>query len=71
MGADEPITLPGTGASVWDLLEAPTTLAELVAVLIETYDDAHLAAVKHDVRALLGDLERLGAVTRSLPRRRP
>jgi len=62
VGAEEPVTLPGTGAAVWDLLEEPATLAELVAILADAYDDADPAAVDHDVRALLAELERLGAV---------
>jgi hypothetical protein len=63
-GIDDPVTLPGTGASVWDLLEEPATLAELVAALVDAYDEADAAVVEHDVRALLADLEQLGAVTR-------
>jgi hypothetical protein len=62
-GVDDPVTLPGTGASVWDLLEEPATLAELVTILAEAYDGADAAVVEHDVRALLAELEQLGAVT--------
>ena len=62
---DEPVTLPGTGASVWDLLAEPATVAELVATLSEAYDDADPSVVEHDVRALLEELEGLGAVTRT------
>ena len=60
--AEDPVTLPGTGASVWDLLEEPASLAELVTVLAEAYDEDP-AVVDHDVRALLAELESLGAVT--------
>jgi len=63
VGVDEPRTLLGTGASVWDLLEEPATVAELVAILADAYD-TDAAVVEHDVRALLADLEALGAVTR-------
>ena len=63
VGVQEPMTLPGTGASVWDLLEEPATIAELVAVLGEAYD-AEPAVVEHDVSELLAELESLGAVTR-------
>ena len=59
--ADEPVTLPGTGASVWDLLDEPATVDQLVVVLAEAYD-ADPATVEHDVRALLGELEGLSAV---------
>jgi hypothetical protein len=62
VGVDEPVTLPGTGASVWDLLEEPATLAELVATLTDAYDDADPTVVEDDVRALLAELEALGAV---------
>ena len=61
VGADEPSTLPGTGAIVWDLLEEPATVAELVAILADAYEEDP-AVVDHDVRALLADLETLGAV---------
>ena len=60
--AEDPVTLPGTGASVWDLLEEPASLAELVTVLAEAYDEDP-AVVDHDARALLAELESLGAVT--------
>ena len=62
--AEDPVTLPGTGASVWDLLEEPASVAELVTVLAEAYDEDP-AVVDHDVRALLAELESLGAVSRS------
>jgi len=64
VGVEEPMTLPGTGASVWDLLEEPASLAELVAILADAYEEAP-AVIEHDVRALLAELESLGAVTRS------
>ena len=48
VGADEPITLPGTGAAVWDLLEEPASLDELVATLAEAYEEDP-AVVEHDV----------------------
>jgi hypothetical protein len=61
VGVEEPLTLPGPGAAVWDLLAEPATVAELVAILADAYDEDS-AVVEHDVRALLGDLEGLGAV---------
>jgi hypothetical protein len=64
VGADDPRTLPGTGAIVWDLLEEPTSLAELVATLAEAFEEDP-AVVEHDVSALLAELEDLGAVTHS------
>jgi len=65
LGAEEPVTLPDTGASVWGLLEEPATLAELVTTLTEAYDRADPSVVEHDVRTLLAELEALGAVTRA------
>ena len=64
VGADDALTLPGTGAAVWDLLVEPATLGELVAVLAEAYG-ADPSVVEHDVRGLLTDLESLGAVASS------
>ncbi len=63
VGVDDPMTLPGTGASVWDLLEEPASLAELVAILADAYEEDP-TVVEHDVRTLLTELEGLGAVTR-------
>jgi len=63
VGAEEPVTLPGTGAAVWDLLEEPASLAALVAALADAYDEDP-AVVGHDVSTLLGELESLGAITR-------
>jgi hypothetical protein len=62
--AEEPVTLPGTGAVVWDLLEEPTTLAELVETLTALYGEAP-SVVEHDVATLLAELEDLGAVTQA------
>jgi hypothetical protein len=62
VGADDPLTMPGTGAAVWDLLEEPASLAELVVILAEAFD-ADPAVVEHDVATLLAELEDLGAVT--------
>jgi Coenzyme PQQ synthesis protein D (PqqD) len=62
VGADDPLTLPGTGAIVWDLLEEPATLAELVATLAEAFEEDP-AVVEHDVSTLLAELEDLAAVS--------
>lgn len=59
--ANEPVTLPGTGAVVWDLLEEPATLPDLVATLHDVYGEDP-ATIEHDVTALLERLEALGAV---------
>ena len=63
VGADDPVLLPGTGAAVWELLEQPATLDELLAALREVYGtDADAASVEADVVALLDRLVGLGAV---------
>lgn len=59
--ADEPVTLPGTGAAVWDLLAEPATLAQLVADLVAIYD-GDPSTVAADVTDLLAELESIGAV---------
>ena len=64
VGVDEPLTLPGTGAIVWDLLEEPASLVELIATLAEAYGEDP-AVVEHDVTNLLAELETLGAVSRT------
>lgn len=63
VGADDPVLLPASGAAVWELLEQPATLAELVQALGEVYaaDDVE-ADVAADVAALLDQLVALGAV---------
>lgn len=60
-GAAEPVTLPGTGALVWDLLEVPATLDDLVAALTGVFA-ADPAVVSRDVGALLTRLDSLGAI---------
>lgn len=59
--ADEPVALPGTAATVWDLLEVPATVDELVAALVEVYA-ADPTTVTADVTALLDRLMEIGAV---------
>jgi hypothetical protein len=61
VGASEPVTLPGTGAAVWDLLEEPATLDELVAALTEVFV-ADRDTIARDVGDLLAELESLAAI---------
>jgi hypothetical protein len=63
-GADEPVTLPGTGAAVWDLLEEPATLGQLVETLSEVYG-GQPSTIAHDVAALLDELEAMAVVART------
>ena len=60
-GADEPVTLPGTAAAVWDLLAEPGTLAVLVATLADAYG-TDPSVITADVAGLLEQLVGLGAV---------
>ncbi|MFA5885699.1 MAG: PqqD family protein [Acidimicrobiia bacterium] len=59
VGADEPVSLPGTGAAVWDLLAEPSTLPELVDALVDVYG-GDPSTIERDVAALL---ERLRGIT--------
>lgn len=61
-GTDEPVAIAGTGAAVWDLLEEPGTLDEIVEALLERYE-ADAAVVSHDVVELLERLAEMGAVS--------
>ena len=61
--ADEPITLPDTGAAVWDLLAEPMTLDELVGTLSDVYG-ADPQTVERDVGALLLELEAHAVISR-------
>jgi hypothetical protein len=58
-GADEPLTVAGSGALVWDLLAEPATLTELVDALASVYGDDPdtRAVIERDVATLLTDLE--------------
>ncbi|MFI5047442.1 MAG: PqqD family protein [Acidimicrobiia bacterium] len=59
--ADEPVMLTGTGPAVWELLAEPCTVPQLAAVLSEVYD-AEPATVEADVRPVVDELVRLGAL---------
>lgn len=60
-GADEPLTLPDSGAIVWDLLEEPASFDELVATLAEVYE-TDAATIATDITPLLEELAALGAL---------
>ena len=59
--AEDPVTLAGTGAAVWDLLAEPAALAELVGTLVEVYG-GDSATIERDVAGLLEQLRVLHAV---------
>lgn len=57
----DPMVFDGTASAVWDLLEIPSSLEELVEQLADHFQ-APRAAVAQDVTAFLARLENLGAV---------
>ena len=52
----------GPGADVWDLLDSPRPLADLVGAVAERFGVAP-SVIADDVGELLADLERSGYVT--------
>lgn len=56
--------LDGVGARVWELLESPRTLSELVKRITEEYV-VEPEECEHDLRRFLGELERKGLVRRT------
>ena len=61
VGADEPVSLPGTGAAVWDLLAEPATLPELVDALADVYG-GDPSTIARDVAELLERLRGMTAI---------
>ena len=49
----------GTGSSIWQLLEAPKTVDELVAAVAQEYD-AERDRVEKDVKEFLGEMLSVG-----------
>ena len=64
--ADEPLTLAGTGAALWDLLEAPASTDELVVALADRYG-VEPATVEVDLVPALAELEMLGVIETARP----
>lgn len=60
-GAAEPLTLVGTGAALWDLLEAPSSTDALVAALADRFG-ADPGTVEADLLPVLDQLAELGAI---------
>lgn len=60
-GADDAMTLTDPGAVVWDLLEQPATLDELVDTLVQLYAGDR-STIEHDLRELLVGLHDRHAV---------
>lgn len=63
-GVDEPLTLAGTGADLWDLLAQPTSTDDLVAALATRYG-AEPSVVAVDVVPVLAELEAIGAIEKA------
>jgi len=61
-GASDPLTLAGTGAILWELLEEPTSMGELVAALVARFD-TDPDVVEADLLPVLDELVAIGAVT--------
>ncbi len=59
--ADDPLTLAGTGAVLWDLLVEPTSTDDLVAALAARYRAAP-STVAADLGPVLAQLEAIGAI---------
>ena len=60
-GAEEPITIAGSGTAVWELLDRPRTTEELVEELSRRYATDR-ATVRRDLDDLLGPLASAGAL---------
>ncbi len=58
---DEPLTLAGTGAALWDLLAVPTSTDGLVEALAARYGSDR-RTVEADILPVLSELEAIGAV---------
>jgi len=65
--SSEYFSLTGAGAHAWTLLQAGTTLDDLVAGVTEAFDVAE-DVCRRDLRALLGDLDRRGLLVRGAAR---
>ena len=59
---DAYVALDEIGRRVWDLLEEPRPVAELVDVLLQEYEGQR-DGIAADVRGFLGELEREGMVS--------
>ena len=60
-GAEEPVTLAGSGPELWELLATPTSMADLASAIAERYG-VDAAVVAQDVDATLEHLLKLGVV---------
>ena len=58
---DQPMTLAGTGAGLWDILAVPTSTDDLVGALAARHGAAP-AVVKADLAPVLAELATLGVI---------
>ena len=58
--------LSDTGARVWELVQSPRTVAEILDTIVSEYDVDHQRA-RADLDALLGDLLSRGLIAVSQP----
>ena len=58
---DDPLTMAGTGADLWDILAVPTSTDDLVAALAVRYGAAP-SVVAVDIVPVLAELEAMGAI---------
>ncbi|MCZ7535471.1 MAG: PqqD family protein [Acidimicrobiia bacterium] len=59
--SDEPRTLRGTGAALWDVFDSPRTLSEAAVVLSGQFS-SDPEAVEADIAPVVDELERVGAL---------
>lgn len=62
-GLEEPIHLTGAAALVWDVLEEPTTTAEVTEILARACGQ-NVGRIGADIAAVLARLHELGAAER-------
>jgi hypothetical protein len=60
-GAITPLVLSGSAAVVWDLVEQPATLSDLVQALAEIYEE-DADRIEADLRASLDEMKDLGVI---------
>jgi len=58
---EEYFSLDGVGLRLWELLETPHTVADLLAAILETYE-VDSATAERDLLAVLGEMEGEGLI---------
>ena len=65
-GADEPLGLAGSAGALWNVLERPVSLEDLVKTLSNSYD-AEPETVRRDIEPLLNRLSSARAIEPASP----